>query len=89
MNDNKFIRNKYEYWQEDDNCYMLAIENINFDRDKANDPSYLYREYVSKIVVFEELYELIDYLIQCLQATLERLSAAVAEISRLSKKVGE
>lgn len=89
MNNNKFIRKKYEYWQEDDNCYILAIEDINFDGDEANDPSYLYREYISKIVIFEELYELIDYLIQCLQVTSEKLSAASEEISRLSKKVGE
>ena len=88
MENNKFIKKKYEYWQEDDQ-YFLALNDINVDLSRKDDEQYLYNEYVSKVVVFEELYELIDYLILCLQTTSEKLRAILEEISRLSKKVGE
>lgn len=61
--ENKIIKKKYDVWQDADNCFMLAIENINLDISKITSTEYLYWEYLSKVLAFEEEIDLIGYLI--------------------------
>lgn len=60
--ENRLIKKKYEYWEENGQ-YFLALNDVNVDLSRKNNKQYFYTEYVDKIVVFTIIKDLIDFLI--------------------------
>lgn len=69
---NKFIKSKYDYWK-DGNDWMLAIDNIQLDANKLTNKQYIHDEYVCKVLVFTNVNELLDFMVDKIRRLEARL----------------